>query len=270
MKTNLIKEIVDQIKKSNIDGGRVIINEEYPYHPIEVAHRSYTVKQRYAQFCKDGFIDRYSGERLVNPGILKVISHYYPEEFPYHPHWKMSETHTAYWELSPTIDHIVPIATGGEDDPTNWVTASMMNNMIKSNWTLEQMRWSLHPSGDLREWDGLTGDFIELISLDKGLLNDNYIKTWYRVSCESIHDPLEDYPAFKSILEEVRSRAMERVNALRETEIAKQDGDEQYQEFLRGLPMSHQFAYEVQRILREEYDIEWKSVIDLNPRIQID
>ena len=134
------------------------------------------------QYIRDGFIDRYSGKRLVNPGILKVLSAYYPAEFPYHPHWKMSETHIAYWELSPTIDHIIPISAGGTDDPSNWVTTSMMNNAIKSNWTLEQLRWKLYPAGDIKEWDGLSAAFNRLIAENSELLKDPYIKTWYLVS----------------------------------------------------------------------------------------
>ena len=91
--------------------------------------------QKMNQFLRDGFIDRYSGQKLLNPGILKIISHHFPEDFPYHPHWKMTETHIAYWELTPTLDHIYPIAQGGQDNEKNWVTTSMKNNSIKSNYT---------------------------------------------------------------------------------------------------------------------------------------
>ena len=35
-----------------------------------------------------------------------------PEEFPYHRAWKVSSTHPAYWQLYPTVDHVVPLARG--------------------------------------------------------------------------------------------------------------------------------------------------------------
>ena len=76
------------------------------------------------QFCRDGFIDRYSGQKLVNPGMIRAFSHYFPEEFPFHKNWKMSECHIAYWEFIPTVDHIVPIALGGADNETNWASTS--------------------------------------------------------------------------------------------------------------------------------------------------
>lgn len=32
-------------------------------------------------------------------------------------------------------------------------------------------------------WDGLTTLFVELVNADKTLLEDTYIKKWYRLSC---------------------------------------------------------------------------------------
>lgn len=138
------------------------------------------------QFVADGFIDRYSGDRLLNPGVLKMLSVYYPNAFPYQAHWKTTETHTAYWELTPTIDHIIPISYGGVDAKENWATTSMMNNSIKSNWTLEQLRWHLCPKGDIRDWDGLTRLFLEVVEKNRSLLNDRYIHTWYRASVSAL------------------------------------------------------------------------------------
>lgn len=57
-----------------------------------------------------------------------------------------------------------------------------INNSIKSNWTLEQLRWKIYDAGDIKEWDGLTKIFIELVEKDMTLLSDNYIKRWYSIS----------------------------------------------------------------------------------------
>lgn len=100
---------------------------------------------------RDGFIDRYTGKKLVIPGILKVMSIYFPEEFPYDPHWRMDKCHIAYWELIPTVDHVVPVALGGADDENNYLTTSMMSNAIKSNFTLKQLGWKLYDKGDINE-----------------------------------------------------------------------------------------------------------------------
>ena len=161
-----------------------IIQQEYPFKKYEVFHRTYTLKQKMKQFKADGFIDRYTGDKLINPGILKIFSFYFPNEFPYHPHGKMTEGHISYWELFPTIDHIYPIAMGGIDASENWATTSMLNNAVKSNWSLEQLRLELHPAGNFDEWDGLTKLFVEIVGKDEELLKDSYIKTWYNASKE--------------------------------------------------------------------------------------
>jgi hypothetical protein len=58
----------------------------------------------------------------------------------------------------------------------------MLNNSLKSNWTLEQLRWKLEPAGHLKDWNGLTIEFVEAVNNDKELLNDNYIRQWYNES----------------------------------------------------------------------------------------
>ena len=164
------------------EAAKILINEQYPCRHMEATGRAYTDKQKMQQFKKDGFIDRYSGQKLVNPGFLKVLSHYMTEEFPYHSHWKMEECHNAYWEFIPTVDHIYPVALGGADSEENWATTSMLHNSIKNNWTLEQLNWKLYDAGNYEEWDGLTGLFIELVNADTTLLEDSYIKKWYKLS----------------------------------------------------------------------------------------
>ena len=162
-KSSIISSIVSLLLDDKEASAKEIINQEYPHTQVEIDKRTYTMAQKMNQFLRDGFIDRYSGQKLLNPGILKIISHYFPDDFPYHPHWKMTETHIAYWELTPTIDHIYPIAKGGEDDESNWVTTSMKNNSIKSNYALDELQWKLYPRGEIVEWDGLTSVFLKLV-----------------------------------------------------------------------------------------------------------
>ena len=181
-KSDIVLDIASMLLEKNKIAAQSIICQEYPHTYYEVEKRTYTMTQKMNQFMKDGFIDRYTGNRLLNPGVLKVISYYFPEEFPYQSHWKMAETHSAYWELVPTIDHIYPIAKGGIDDEKNWVTTSMKNNSIKSNYTIDEIHWKLYPKGDISEWDGLTDVFLELVNKDNELLRDSYIKSWYKVS----------------------------------------------------------------------------------------
>lgn len=82
------------------------------------------------------------------------------EEFPYHPNWKMDECHAAYWDLTPQVDHLEPLARGGGDEEANWITISGKRNTEKRHATIEELGWTLRPPGRLEDWDGLMGWFL--------------------------------------------------------------------------------------------------------------
>ena len=181
-KIDAIELSATMLLQGKLAEANAVIDKEYSFHKITAQGRNYTDKEKMEQFIRDGFIDRYSGQKLVNPGILKVLSHYMPQTFPYHAHWKMEECHNAYWEFVPTVDHIYPVVLGGADSMENWATTSMLHNSIKSNWTLEQLNWKLYDAGNYNEYDGLTALFVKLIEADKELLSDAYIKRWYKLA----------------------------------------------------------------------------------------
>jgi hypothetical protein len=157
-----------------------ILRDSYPFNPFTNAGRSWTPLEALKIFFRDRFRDRYTGQPLVFPGTLRIISLHLPSDFPYHPNWKTDECHLAYWELIPTLDHIVPVSRGGLDDKTNWVTTSMLKNASKSNFTLEELGWELLPEHHDSDWDGLTNWFAEEIHRKPELLNDPYVSRWSR------------------------------------------------------------------------------------------
>jgi len=152
---------------------------DLPHSPHVPVRRKYTAAESLRVFRRDGFIDRYSGERLVFPGTLRLLSIRFPSEFPYHPNWRMSEVHESYWRLSPTIDHLQPVSRGGRDEPENWVTTSQLRNNAKAHWTLAELGWTLHPPGDLDIWDGLLGWFVGQVEADPGLARTPAIRRWF-------------------------------------------------------------------------------------------
>ncbi|ETT28834.1 hypothetical protein RR21198_5809 [Rhodococcus rhodochrous ATCC 21198] len=107
-----------------------------------------------------------------------------PTEFPFDPHWAMSQSHIAFWELFPTLDHPVPVARGGADEESNWVSTSMLHNSAKANGTLDELGWTLVPPGDHTRWDGLTGWFVEHLRTHPEMLTDPYLARWFRASAE--------------------------------------------------------------------------------------
>lgn len=169
-----IQQACELISAGDLIGASQLLANEYPFTPVQSNNRNYTPSQATAVFVRDGFIDRYRGGRLVFPAALRLLSRYLPEAFPFHKNWKMSACHLAYWELCPTVDHIVPVALGGADAEANWASCSMLTNSIKSNWSLEQLQWRLHPAGSLIEWDGLLGWFARQVAGDQAVLQDPY------------------------------------------------------------------------------------------------
>ena len=64
----------------------------------------------------------------------------------------------------------------------------MVNNSIKNNFTLEQLGWTLKDKGDIRNWDGLSKIFIEIIEQDKSLLSISRIKSYYTATKEVMEE----------------------------------------------------------------------------------
>ena len=181
---DIIKEICKKIENPNkIPAAKDIVKKKYPHNPRKKNERNNYQKllKKTEIFRRDGFIDRYSGEKLIYPPVLKILSVLMEKEFPYQKNWKMSETHIAWWELIPTVDHVEPVARGGEDEKENWVCTSQLRNSAKSNWKLEELGWERKKKGDLKKWDGMMGWFMEYMkNAPPEICNDKYIKKWHK------------------------------------------------------------------------------------------
>lgn len=145
-----------------------------------VEARKYTEVDLMVLFIRDGFVDRYTGLRLVIPPSLRVISKILPDTFPYHPNWAEGKCHDAYWDLSATADHIKPVASNGQDDLTNLVSTSMAVNLQKNSISLDVLGWELYPMGINNNWDGLSRFFIEQCDIHPNWLKTQYFRKWYK------------------------------------------------------------------------------------------
>jgi len=181
-KSIILSDVCSMLQRDETTQAGNLLREKYPFVPLQNAGRSYSALQSLQVFLRDGFVDRYSGTRMVFPGTLRIISHRVPEAFPFHKNAKTDECHFAYWELLPTIDHLIPVSRGGSDESSNWITTSMTRNAAKSNFTLAELGWSLHSPERLDRWDGLMVWFLREVAKDPGLLQIAYIKRWYRAA----------------------------------------------------------------------------------------
>lgn len=167
------------LEEGNANEAAVTMSRDYPFQSVLPSARAYTDAHATRVFARDGFVDRYSGERLVFPGTLRLLSLKLPDVVPYHRNWKVSETHPAYWQLCATIDHVVPVTRGGTDAEPNLVTTSMLRNSAKAHWLLEELGWELHPPGDRGKWDGLMSWFISSIANEPSYLKQPAVRRWH-------------------------------------------------------------------------------------------
>ena len=70
------------------------------------------------------------------------------------------------------------VAIGGVDAESNWITTSQIRNSAKGAWTLEELGWKEQPPGELTQWDGLMGHFVEYFDNNPPLAEQPYLKTW--------------------------------------------------------------------------------------------
>ena len=55
-----------------------LLRRDYPFAPDPVTKRRYGPVESTRVFVRDGFLDRYTGERLVFPPVLRVLSEMLP------------------------------------------------------------------------------------------------------------------------------------------------------------------------------------------------
>jgi len=164
---------------------RELVRSRYPFDSPLGPRRNVSQTDRVRVFLRDGFIDRYTGDRLYFPPVLELISLEIPDAFPSHPNGKFTESHVAHWELSASVDHKVALARGGSHTMENWITTSMMRNQVKSHWRLEDLGWSVFPEGSLEEWDGALGWFLNRLESPRGLellSGDEREQSWSSIS----------------------------------------------------------------------------------------
>lgn len=91
-RSRIIADVCHVVEQNRAEARR-LVRENYPWAKLVPSKRTYTQIECARVFIRDGFIDRYSGQRLVFPGTPKLLSLLLPVEFPFHPNWKMDPTH---------------------------------------------------------------------------------------------------------------------------------------------------------------------------------
>ncbi len=96
-KPQILKQVCEALLQDRTVDARHIAQTQYPFESIAKERREYCELESTRVFIRDGFVDRYSGQRLIFPGTLRLLSTLLPESFPFHTNWMISKTHRMYW-----------------------------------------------------------------------------------------------------------------------------------------------------------------------------
>jgi hypothetical protein len=173
-----IAEIVRVLTKTGHTAAQDVAGRHLPLMRLGGTRAAVSARVATRIFRRDGFRCRYSGERLVYPGALRLLGELLPDVLPYHPNGKLSESHLIHWTLYASVDHVQPVQRGGSNEESNLVTTSMARNGAKSHWTLEELGWRLLPLGSRDDWDGLLGWYVKAVRAHPDLMASSFHRRW--------------------------------------------------------------------------------------------
>lgn len=177
---------------------RAILRERYPFDPrarprtvqrkdktaidAKVEARAFWNVDRRLQvqvFARDGFINRFTGEELIAPPVLRLLSREFPSDFPHQMAWRLGEVHIAYYDLYACTNKLLPPSRGGREEAGNLVTTTMPYVLARGESTVEEAGWVLTREYYVEEWDGMSMWFVEYVDEHQELREDNYFNQWY-------------------------------------------------------------------------------------------
>jgi len=111
-----------------------------------------------AVFRHDGWRCRYCGCRVIPSRVRRWMDKRLPGAVRWDDNGMAPGCHAGFWTLWGTVDHVVPRARGGRNEPANLVTACVVCNFAKDHYTLEQVGLADPRCRQpvLDGWDGLT------------------------------------------------------------------------------------------------------------------
>jgi hypothetical protein len=108
-----------------------------------------------AIFARDGWRCRFCGVRVVLPAARDIMRKRYSDAISWGGPAKT--LHAAFFALTATVDHVLPHAAGGNNEPDNLVTACWPCNFGRMQYLLEEMGL-MDPRRRppvVDDWDGL-------------------------------------------------------------------------------------------------------------------
>ena len=180
-----INEVCQALSNGNLNAAKRLVQEEYPFIDARGPFkRVYTATECTRVFIRDGFIDRYTGTRMVFPGTLRLLSAELGNSvFPFQANGRVEVTHPAFWELYPTVDHNDAMGHRGHDEMSNLITANVLTVIAKRASRLQHLGgWKMVAPGSFEQWDGTIWWFADYVARREDLLRNAHLMTWFQAA----------------------------------------------------------------------------------------
>jgi len=204
--SKIVLAICEALRSGNIDVARAIAVNDYPmaykkpHFPTlskALGPDAFSIMSpaghsllKTEVFIRDGFVDRYTNRSLVFPGVLRLLSFELSAELPFDDHWNPALRHPMYWELYPTIDHVIPRPVDRHrNDASNLLSTIQQINTSKQTKSLSELGWCVHPPGNMKEWDGLLSWFLTYVQAHEYLRSIKPIRGWYQEALKALQRP---------------------------------------------------------------------------------
>ncbi len=180
-----LKDIV--VSRPVLDTSALVAQPAADAGRTRAKRKNVTLATQIAIFRRDNFTCRYCGKQTTFLPLARLLSALCPSALPYHTHGKFGSCHLLFWTHMASIEHVVPVAAGGDNDENNLATACYWCNDWKSHWTVERLGWTLHPSSE-SAWDGLSRYYPALYdryARGREAAPEAYFRLWLRALAPS-------------------------------------------------------------------------------------
>jgi len=120
---------------------------------------------------RDSWHCRYCGKPVFFSPTLKLLDQINPNHTYYHKNGKTGKMLELFQKMWASVDHIVPISKGGENEIDNYATACWKCNLkFREKMVGKDKSNPLDP--EAKEWDGFSGLYPSLIRLTEQKENE--------------------------------------------------------------------------------------------------
>jgi len=129
-------------------------------------------------YARDQYTCRYCNRKTVLEVAFVYLNGHFPRLVPHHPYWRTGFVHPLVPLITTSLDHIHPLARGGDNSEDNLAATCAGCNYTKNVSPLTELGWSLR-SDPISDWDGATAALLRAMEVSR--VDHPQIAAWMQV-----------------------------------------------------------------------------------------